>query len=330
MRILLISTWFPYPPVNGSKLRAYYLLRSLCEKHEVALISFQDAEIKPEWITHLLQYCQHVEVIPHNPFSPPAYKKATGWFSLKPSSISAAYSPAMTRQLDTLVTQWKPERIVALTYHAGEYALKYKNIPSVLDIDNLTFKILEEDYLAAQGGISSYRKKLAWQKFFRYEKHLYPQFDTCLTVSEKDRQEIIRLIAIPADRLKVVPNGVDLHRNLFSNYSPVPGSLVFNGSITYSPNLDGIRYFIDEILGIVQGVIPGTHLAVTGETGDIPFQTLCNGKPVEFTGHLDDIRPLIGGSWACVVPLRYGGGTRLKILEAMALGTPVITTTKGA
>jgi glycosyltransferase involved in cell wall biosynthesis len=106
--------------------------------------------------------------------------------------------------------------------------------------------------------------------------------------------------------------------------------LIFTGALTYNANYDALAYFLAEIFPLIRRQAPDTRLRVTGSTQGVDLDSLPLDGQVELTGYLADIRPAVAGSWACVVPLRLGGGTRLKILEAMSLGAPVISTAKGA
>ena len=109
-----------------------------------------------------------------------------------------------------------------------------------------------------------------------------------------------------------------------------PNTLVFNGSLTYHANYDAMRYFLAEVFPLIQQQEPGVSLTITGPTSGVDLSGLRLNDGVRLSGYLDDIRPLLASASACVVPIRSGGGTRLKILEAMALGTPVVSTSKGA
>jgi polysaccharide biosynthesis protein PslH len=131
-------------------------------------------------------------------------------------------------------------------------------------------------------------------------------------------------------RLEVIPNGVDLETRRFGMNEPQRDTLVFNGSLTYAANLEAIRWFIVEVWPLIQQKRPGTRLAITGNTDGLDLSWLAGDPSITLTGYLEDVRPVVAQSWLAVAPLRSGGGTRLKILEAMALGTPVTATSKGA
>ena len=137
-------------------------------------------------------------------------------------------------------------------------------------------------------------------------------------------------IAPHCRRVVVVPNGVDLDRYKGDFGAPEPGTLIFPGALTYGANFDAMAFFLHQVFPLVKARRPEVVLRITGKTNGVPVDRLPLDERVILTGHLDDVRPPVAQSWACVVPLRIGGGTRLKILEAMALGTPVVSTSKGA
>lgn len=128
----------------------------------------------------------------------------------------------------------------------------------------------------------------------------------------------------------IVSNGVDLSYNQAASKNPTPNTIIFNGALTYAANYDAMDYFLRDIFPLVRADIPEVHLKITGSTKGVRTDRLPSDGCVTFTGYLEDIHSVVSSSCVCVVPLRMGGGTRLKILEAMALGTPVVSTSKGA
>jgi len=331
MKILVLSTWFPYPLSQGSKIRAYYLIKSLAQKHDVALVSFEDTPLEPGWVDHMKQICQKVEVVHRNPFAHPRWKSIFGWLSLQPRVVLTSYSGEMAACVQRLVADWAPQCVVALTFVAAPYALQARRVPKkIVDIDNLMSPMLRQDYQRAGHPLERFRRWFAYRKFRRYEAWLYRQFNLGLVVSERDRLAAMELVGLQASQVAIVPNGVDTSYHQALAVQPKPNTLVFNGALTYSANYDAMDYFLREIFPLIRAQVPAAHLTITGSTTGVPISALSINGHVTFSGYLADIRPTISNSWVCVVPLRIGGGTRLKILEAMALGTPVVSTAKGA
>jgi polysaccharide biosynthesis protein PslH len=343
MKILLLSTWFPYPPNQGSKIRAYYLIRALAATHEVVLVTFADVAIQPQWLAHMLEICAHVHVIDRGPFYQDRLRTVQGWLSLKPRSVIAIYSKKMSKHVKQIASDWQPDCVLALTFVMAAYALELRSllpkVRLVLDVDNLLTRMLREAHCAATQLNKRARSWLAWWKFRRYEAGLCQSFDLSLVVSDQDRRELLEMTSVQlpsgqsrrmASAVTVVPNGVDIAHNTPTSVSPQPNTLVFSGALTYSANYDAMDYFLQDIFPKVQASVPDVHLSVTGSTKNVQIDRLAIDEHVSLTGFLDDVRPVVANSWASVAPLRLGGGTRLKILESMALGTPVISTPKGA
>ena len=330
MKILFLSTWFPYPPNQGSKIRAYYLLKALSARHEVALVTFEDVDLDPIWVEHIRQLCSRVEIVRRKPFAASTGKTLLGWLSPLPSAVVAIHSPEMAEQVSQIAQTWKPEVVVALTFVTAPYALAVPEAIKVIDIDNFMARMLKEAIPLATGPVGRFRRHLAYKKFLRYERYLYPKFDLCLAVTQADREAVLRQMALRSDQIVVIPNGVDTQYNHLEAVEPVPNTLVFNGALTYNANYDAMSYFLREIYPLIIQQVPDVCLRVTGSTAGVDIGGLPIDGHVELTGYLPDIRPTVAQSWVCVVPLRMGGGTRLKILEAMSLGTPVVSTTKGA
>jgi glycosyltransferase involved in cell wall biosynthesis len=133
--------------------------------------------------------------------------------------------------------------------------------------------------------------------------------------------------AIPVE---VIPNGVDCQHNQPGLAQPQPNTLVYNGALTYSANYDAMRWFLAEVYPRIKVQIPGVSLTITGATHGVDLAGLALDDTVRLTGFVADVRLPVAQATVCVTPIRQGGGTRLKILEAMALGTPVVATTKAA
>jgi glycosyltransferase involved in cell wall biosynthesis len=151
----------------------------------------------------------------------------------------------------------------------------------------------------------------------------------CTVVSASEAAYIQRVI--PSSRVEVVPNGVDtIGNHPDPSAEPKPYSLIYTGAVTYNANLDAVEYFVHDIWPLVCARYPQAIFTVTGGTGNVSVSELAAQRGVKFSGYLPSVADAVREQWAVIAPLRVGGGTRLKILEAMALGTPVIATSKGA
>jgi glycosyltransferase involved in cell wall biosynthesis len=169
-----------------------------------------------------------------------------------------------------------------------------------------------------------------WQRMLRFEKQAVRRFDLVLAVSETDRDTLQRLYGPLRGPVAVVPTGVDT-----AYFAPVPSAerpahLVFTGSMDWLPNEDGVLFFAREILPRIRQRIPDVTVSIVGRDPTPAVVRLAAGRGIEVTGRVEDVRPYMAAGAVYVVPLRVGGGTRLKIFEAMSMGRPVVSTTVGA
>jgi glycosyltransferase involved in cell wall biosynthesis len=323
VKILLLSPWFPTPPVNGSKIRIYHLLRALAGRHEISLISFirpgEDLDLDAAG-----SLCREVKTIPFREFQPKGLRARVGYFSPTPRSIVDTYSPQMAQEVRRQAS-WA-ECIVASELVTAAYVRQLSKVPCVWDDLELA---TGWDAWQKANGMARLRRWLTWQKTQSYVRHLLPRFKAVTVVSEMENA-ILDEVAPKYRGGRVLPNGVDIEHNHLGLGLPSRGRLVYSGSLTYSANYDAVKYFLEEIFPLIHQQQPDANLEITGSTQGMDMSGLRLNEYARLTGFVADIRPVVAGAWACVVPLREGSGTRLKILEAMALGTPVISTSKGA
>jgi glycosyltransferase involved in cell wall biosynthesis len=329
MRILFLSRWFPYPADNGSKLRISNLIGQLAVEHEVVLVSFRPPErgIDPETERGPARDCSAVYTAPYPGYRPTSVKALTGLFALQPRSLVAAHSPELSELAARALRQHRCDLVVASQLDMLPYALAQSDVPILLD--ELEVTVYRDAIDRRRSGKARFRAYLTWFKLGLYLRRVLPGMAACTVVSEQERENV-RMIAPSYERVSVIPNAVDLARYAGPHGDPKPNTLVFTGSLNYHPNYEGLRWFLAEAFPRIQQAVPGVRLRVTGSTHGVDRTRLSGGSAVEYTGYVDDIRPVVAESWASVVPIWHGGGTRLKILEAMALGTPVVSTTKGA
>ncbi|MEN6520995.1 MAG: glycosyltransferase family 4 protein [Armatimonadota bacterium] len=330
MKLLIVSQWFPCPPVNGGRQRVYHLLRGLVERHDIHLLSFTQDPSDMEHVHELGELCGDVVVVKGNDFKPTAGNAVRALFSMRPRSSIDCWSKTMAEMVEDQLNTHSFDAAIAFTTRAGEY-LMHAKLPKILDNDNVDTAYFAR--LIGQGGspLAKFRRKLTWVKVARHEQRLVAAFDAVTAVSEEDRRELAKLL--PAKNncraLHVVPNGVDLGLMDYKTPDFDPKRIISTGALTYHANYDAAVFFCERILPGIKKAIPDAGFVITGGHKGMDISPF-TAAGAALTGFLDDIRPLVAGSAVLVVPLRIGGGTRLKILEAMALGTPVVATTLGA
>lgn len=284
----------------------------------------------PESIRPLKKICRNIDIIFRNPFERDRMKAITGYFSILPRDVLATYSHEMADLVSKITRDRIYDVVIASVSNAAAYAVSIPVIPRILEEHNFMAGWMEENYRVQTSVIGKFHKWLTWKKRLRYDRWLIPRFNRCTMVSERDCQAVKQVIPGYGDRVTVIPNGVNLESHYPGISDPIPKSLIFNGALTYDANFDAMRFFLRDIFPAIRTHLPDVELTITGPTEGVDLEALQGKENVIFSGFLPDIRPAVSGAWVCVVPLRKGAGTRLKILEAMALGTPVISTSKGA
>lgn len=323
MRVLFVSRWFPYPPIHGSKQRVYHLLRALAEQHEVSLLSFADhPSIEPD-APEIRSLCAAIETVPWRPYRPRSARALLGLLASTPRSIADTYSAEMAERVQRTCARGDHAVVVASQLTGASYHAGFAGLPAVFD--EVELGVYRDHVRRATQLTSRGRHALTWMKLRTYLGRVLRDIDACTVVSTEEAT-LLRRVVPSAPPIEIVPNGTSVPPAVTPVSQRSGDTLVFAGALTYAANADGVRWFLETAYPAIKARRPSTSLTVTGETGG----AVLLGDGVLQTGHVPDARPLVAGATVSIAPLRWGGGTRLKILEAMALGTPVVATTKAA
>jgi sugar transferase (PEP-CTERM/EpsH1 system associated) len=329
LKILFLSWWFPYPPNNGSRIRNFNLVKQLSRRHSLTLLSFYQKEEELAHLDDMRPYCDEVHVVPSHHQSG-TLRHLSGLLSTQPRSLSEMYSPAMQALVNKTVASQRPDLVITSEIGVADKTSVYVaelDLPKVLE--DLELGVVKEQATRAGGKLARLRHRLTWRKMAHYTTDLLRRFDGCTVASQHERDHLRELVANEYP-IAVVPNGVDLEAYAGDFGQPQPNTLIFTGALSYHPNFEAMDFFLGKVYPLVMAHCPGAALRITGQVDGAVAARLATAGGVTFTGYLPDIRPYVAQSWACVAPLLAGGGTRVKILEAMALGTPVVATSKGA
>jgi polysaccharide biosynthesis protein PslH len=324
VRLLFLSRWFPYPPRSGSTVRIYHLLRGLARHHTVDLLSFDAGLQGPPEVGEMASFCRRVVVVPWKPFNPRSVRAQMGFLRGAPRSLLDTHSSAMDREIRRALVGDPYDLVIASQIDMAIYANAFGEVPSLLE--ELELGVVFDRYARAETVGRRVRDGLTWAKSRRFVSRQLRRFRCCTVVSERERR-IVRDEVGAHGCIKVIPNFVDLGAYEAVQAPPVPNTLIFSGSLEYEPNREAMVWFVEEVLGKIEAEIPEVRLTITGSAGN---RGLPPRENVILSGFVPDVRPMIAGAWVSLAPLRTGGGTRVKILESMALGTPVVATSKGA
>jgi glycosyltransferase involved in cell wall biosynthesis len=325
LKLLYLSSWFPFPPDNGSRQRAFHLLRGLAARHEIVLVALTDADQRLPNTDALEEYCSRVATLQRATFQPRGAKALAALVSSQPRSLVDTFDPMVHQLIQTEFSQQEFDLILAGELGMAAYAKSIEHPAKIFD--DVEAGIFADAYQQATGA-ARLRNGLTWFKFMYYLKSLAREFSALTVVSWRER-DLLAQIGIDRNNVRVIPNGIDC-TSMTTDITPDTHGLIYNGSLTYSANLDAMRFFVRDILPLIRTSEPRAHLCITGRADQVAINELSVHNSVSFSGYVPDVRSLVQRSSVCVVPLRVGGGTRVKILEAMALGTAVVSTSKGA
>ena len=325
MRILFVSPRQCWPPQSGAKLREYHFLRALAEAHEVTYVHFTEPGAQP-LTTADLPFCRAVAAAP----KPPAYSAAQllrGLAGRWPVSILNYTSPEMRAVLARLAGPFDLVHLDSIHMTRYEETLAGPR-RAIYDWHNIESELMRRYAAATPSWPRRRYAALTANKLARVERDLLRGAFGHVVCSERERAALLRLA--PKARVAVVENGVDTAAFAGLRDGSPARRIVFVGTMDYQPNIEGARWFARELWPAVRQQRPELTLSIVGAKPADAVRALAELPGVEVTGTVPDVRPYYRDALAAVVPLKTGGGTRLKILEAMAAGVPVLSTPLGA
>jgi len=312
MKILYLAHTCPYPPNRGDRIRCYHMLNHLSKNHELTLIypTF-DAE-HHQCPDYLRQFCHKIFPIKFNSFLSCLYS-VKSILSSHPLSVSFFYS----RKLKSLIKTFYPDLVLCDCSTMAQYGLQM-SCPKILDFVDIDSR--KWHYLSSMAHFPySLVYRTESRRLSQYENLLSDRFDYCLVTSSYEKSLLTN-----NSRVVVLPNGVD--QQYFSPQNlPTDGSIIFTGVMNYFPNSDAVAHFHRDIFPSIRREVPSVQFVIAGMRPTAPIRKLAD-RHTTVTGFVPDIRTYLARAAVCVVPLRIAMGVQNKILEAMAIGVPVVAT----
>lgn len=334
MNILLLSPWLPWPPYDGGRIRILETLRYLSRHHSVTLATSVCRADEIDHASFLSDYCANIiTTVRSNETGAVFSRLSRGMLNRRPLIQSFYFNTALARSLRDLTSRVSYDVIQVEFPFLSPYleALDpHRRAKRVLSMHNVESLRFERELRLAPWG----KRKLLLlgdHLFFReWEKKALRLFDGIVAVSDLERSWIQR--HAPEAIVELAPNGVDTEYFVPASTATSERDryIVFTGAMDYPPNVDAARWFCDDILPALQQKMPRLGFKIVGKNPDAQIIELGKRNRVQVTGTVADIRCYLAEAIALVVPLRSGGGTRLKILEAMAMDRPVVSTSVGA
>jgi sugar transferase (PEP-CTERM/EpsH1 system associated) len=335
MRILWLKSDLLLPLDKGGRLRTWHLMRHLARRHAITYLAFAEPGSDPELVQGMGEVAEHVVTVPLS--TPP--KRSLRFYAGAaraladplPYAVARYRSPAFRSAIAALLDDSRFDLVVC------DFLVPAVNLPASLPCPaalfthNVEADIWRRHAETRTGAAARWLYRLQHRRMLRFEGRTLERFDGILAVSDADRDTFRRLY--PRARstpIAVVPTGVDTEYFTPPPAAARPPHLVFTGSMDWLPNEDAVLFFCREILPLIRAVEPRATLSIVGRSPTAVVRALAAEPGVEVTGTVDDVRPHVARAAVCVVPLRIGGGTRLKIFEAMAMGRAVVSTSIGA
>lgn len=334
MKILWLKTELLHPIDKGGKIRTYQMLKELKKNNHVTYLTLDDGTAETDALAKAGEYAHEIVTVPHQTsakFSAKFYfELANNLASKLPYALQKYVSAEMRETTEKLVNRENFDIVVC------DFLTPAVNLPANLNAATLLFQHNVEAMIwrrHSEVAVSAPKKafmKMQWRRMFEYEKESCKYFDWVAAVSKEDADTMRSEYDI--ENVSDIPTGVDT--DFFApggNIKKDEFNLVFTGSMDWLPNEDAIQWFIEEILPLIRQQIPQVSLTVVGRN---PFPSLIElskkDSSIVVTGRVPDVRPFMEKASVYVVPIRIGGGTRLKIYEAMAMDLPLVSTTIGA
>ena len=317
MKILVLLPRVPYPLEKGDKLRAYNHIRFLAKSNEIILCAINDTQVHPDAVKHLQQFCTSIHIFNISKFSI-AVNLLKAFFKGIPFQTGYFYNAKAQEKLDRIIAGEKPDHIFCQLVRVAEY-MKNQPIPKTIDYQDVFSKGVQRRVDKAPFYLRPvYRSE--YKRLLKYEHHVFEIFDHKTIISRPDRD----LIPHPEkDKIHIIPNGVDT-----DFFKPIEREkdfeIVFIGNMAYPPNVNAAEFLATKILPIVQKSEPGARLLLAGATPDKKVLALQSGS-VTVTGWMDDIRDGYARAKTFIAPMQIGTGLQNKLLEAMAMKIPSIT-----
>ncbi len=329
MKVLFLSPTVPFPLTDGGRIRVYNLLKQIAQKSDVTLLALETQPTDADRVAELRALGMKVHLVPNASTLPRVSlgTLAKAFFKRQPITVARYDIPAYRRKLRALLANETFDLVHYEMFHVGQFHTE-TDLPSVLsqqNVDSAIWRRLCSETSNLFYKFAYWTQQLAFQ---RYECLLSPKFNTVTCTSDIDATVFGQYCSEGA--IEIIPNGVDI-----THYHPdftceAPAHLMYIGSMDWYPNEDAVAFFSHEVFPRIQEKVPDVMFSIVGGNPSARVKKLAERDGIVVTGRVPEIKPYFAEATVFVVPLRIGSGTRLKILEALAMGKAIVSTSVGA